>query len=95
MILTVPKLCTDIILGHNFLNQHEEVVLKLGEVQECLVVEANSYCGVSALSVDAPRLFHSLEANSKHIAFKSRKFNQEDKHFIRKEVSQFLTDKVI
>ena len=49
----VPKLCADIILGHNFLIPHEEVVLKLGGVQEHLAVKANSYGGVSASTVDA------------------------------------------
>ena len=91
----VPKLCADIVLGQNFLNQYEDVVLKLVGVHEHLVVEANSYSGVSASSVDAPRLFHSLDAHCKLIATEPRKFNQEDKHFIRKEVSKLLTDKVI
>ena len=31
-----PELCADIILGQDFLNQHEEVVLKLGGPQESL-----------------------------------------------------------
>ena len=48
-------------------------------------MEVNSYCGVSASSGDAPRLFNSLDANCKPIASKLQKFNQKDKHFIRKK----------
>ena len=58
-------------------------------------MEANLYCGVSASSVDAPQLFHSLYANCKPIASKSKKFNRENKHLIREEGSKLLTDKII
>ena len=40
----VPERCANIILRQDFLNQHEEVVLKLGRPQESLVVGVDSCC---------------------------------------------------
>ena len=91
----VPKLCADISLGQDFLNQHQEVVLKLGEPQESLVIGVDSCCSVSATTTETPRLFRNLETTSKPIATKSQRFNEEDKEFIQDEVRKLLSDNII
>ena len=81
--------------GQDFLNQHEEVVLKLGGPQENLVIGVDSCCYVSATTMETPRLFGNLETTSKLIATKFRKFNKEDKEFIQDEVRKLLSDNII
>jgi len=77
------------------MNQHQEVVLKLGGPRKGLVVDTKSHCAVAASSVDTPRFFHNLDTNCRLNATASHKFKQEDKLFIRDEVSKLLNDNII
>ena len=57
-----PRLCTDIILEQAFMKQHEEVVFKLGESKENLII-AQPHCAVAASRVHTQTLFCNLDVN--------------------------------
>lgn len=91
----VPSLCADVILGQKFLKQHKEVVFHLGGHEEKLVIEGNDRCGVTVSAVESPQIFRNLLPDCHPIATKTRKFNDEDKTFIKEEVRKLLNDNVI
>ena len=80
----VPFLCTDVILGKNFLKQHKEVVFQLGGHQEKMIVASNDRSGLTVSIVEIPRIFHNMLPVSQPIATESRKFNHEGKLFTNK-----------
>ena len=86
----MPGLCADVVLGQDFLQQHKEVVIKLGGRRDTLCVENDFFCGVSPCGADCDRLFPKFKPGCTPIATKSRKFNQEDKQFIDEEVRNLL-----
>ena len=91
----MPGFSADVVLGQDFLKEPKEVVIKLDGSRDCLVIKNKyAYCGVSVSGADR-RLFQNLDPGCKPIAVKSRKFNQEDKQFIKEEVRQLLKDEVI
>ena len=86
----LPELCADILLGHDFLEQHECVKIPFQGTLPTL-----SVCGLAAAKVDTPSLFANLKPNCKPIATKSRRFSQPDNHFIREEVQKLLKEDII
>ena len=70
-------LCTDVILGHDFLNQHRGLTMSFnGEKPDF------SLCGLTAAKVYTPALFENLIPNCHPIATKSRCFTKPDEKFI-------------
>ena len=63
----LENLCSDVILGQDFMKQHEKVVFEFGGNQPTLHISA-----VTAMKVPAPSLFEHLSDNCKPIAVKSR-----------------------
>ena len=88
-------MCADVVLGQDFLSQHQEVVIKLGGPRETLFVKNDCICGVSACKGNCDCLFRNLKPDWKPIATTSRKYNQEDKQCIDAEVIKLLKDGVI
>ena len=86
----LPELCADILLGHDFLEQHECAKIPFQGTLPTL-----SVCGLAAAKVDTPSLFANLKPNCKPIATKSRRFSQPDNHFIREEVQKLLKEDII
>ena len=88
----VPGLCSDIILGQDFMSQHDEIVFKLGGPRKGFILQ---HCSVAASRMNSPELFRNLEPGCRPITTKSRRFNESDKVFIKDEVSKLLNDGII
>ena len=91
------KLCSDVILGLDFMKLHDEVTFTMGGTQDSLVINNDRIvsAALSKASVEAPQLFSNLSSNCEPIATKSRYFKKEDKAFITEEVSKLLSDGII
>ena len=86
----LPNLCSDIILGHDFLKQHEKIEIPFeGPLQPL------SICNLAAAKIEPPTLFGKVPQDVKPITTKSRRFNISDQQFISKEIKQLLEDDVI
>ena len=86
----LSDLCTDIILGQNWQQQHESVTLCFGGAAPPV-----SICGLFTLYVEPPPLFQFLAPECKPIASKSRRYCMEDKGFIATEISELLEEGII
>ena len=96
----IDKLCADIILGQDFLKLHESVTIKMGGSQPSISIcneqERKATCSVSMAKISPPRLFQFVDCKSCiPIATKSREFKEEDKKFIKEEISKLLTEGII
>ena len=91
----LPNLCCDVILGRDFMRQHSNVSFAFGGSRKDLVISKPITCSVPSASVDSPPLFANLTPNCKPIVTKSRRFGNEDKNFIRSEISTMLEEGVI
>ena len=81
---------SDIILGHDFLKQHENVTVSFGGSKPPLNV-----CGLATFSVSPPSLFENMSPNCTPVATKSRRFSEEDRAFIQSETQKLLTEGII
>ena len=86
----LPDLCTDILLGHDFLERHKSVEIPFQGVQPSF-----SLCNLSASTLPSPALFANLDPTCRPICIKSRRHSFEDEHFIRAEIDRLLKDNVI
>ena len=86
----LPKLCSDVILGHDFLSVHEKLEIKFNGHKGPL-----SICGVAAANVEEQSLFSNLKEDCRPIAAKSRRFNHLDKQFIESQITSLLQDNII
>lgn len=86
----LPDLCTDILLGHDFLSLHASVEISFSGSKPPL-----SLCNLTALSITPPLLFKHLSPDCKPIATKSRRFSEPDKLFIKNEVGRLLRQGII
>ena len=76
----------DIILGTDFLEQHESVTIVYGGSKPLI-----SFAALTTMNTDPPPLFVNLTADCKAITTKSRKNSKADQDFIRSEV-KLLTE---
>ena len=95
VLVVMPGLCADVVLGQDFLRRHKEVIIKLDGPRDTLLVDNDPFCGVAACNAECDRLFRNLKSDCHPVATKSRKFNQEDKQFIEDEVRKLLKEGVI
>ena len=86
----LPCLCSDIIIGHDFMRKHEEVTVKFGGNEKPL-----SICRLTTLNRTSPPLFANLKLPYKPIATKSRQHSFTDRQFITGEVNKLLDEKII
>ena len=86
----LDDLCAPVLLGHDFLRQHESVSLEFGGKLPSL-----SVCGLIAASIDPPPLFSDLSPDCKPIQTKSRRHSEADQKFIEKEVARLLREGII
>ena len=86
----MSNLCTDVILGQNWQEQHESVTICFGGTAPFVTI-----CGLSTLHVDPPPLFQFLVPGYKPIASKSRRYCMEDKEFISTEINKLLEEGII
>ena len=87
-------LCSDIIIGHDLLSKHENVVVTFGGTQPAMVIDqitpkdSHQVCSVSKAKIDPPPLFHTLQKGCTPIICKSRPYSEDDLRFIRKEIAK-------
>ena len=77
------KLCTDIILGQDFLKQYKSVEITFGGSEPTLHV-----CALKAMNVPQPSLFQNLTPDCKPVAVKSRRYTADDSKFIETETKK-------
>ena len=67
----LPNLCSDIILGHDFLGLHCKIEIPLDGKKSPL-----SLCSVAAANIEPPTLFGDLTEGWKPVATRSRRHNK-------------------
>ncbi|GFN94502.1 retrovirus-related pol polyprotein from transposon opus [Plakobranchus ocellatus] len=83
-------LCADLILGHDFLSQHDGLQMSFKGSKPTF-----SVCGLSTAKVEPASLFNNLLPECKPIATTSRRFSLPDKQFIDAEIHKLLSEDVI
>lgn len=86
----LPNLCSDIILGHDFLGLHSKIEIPLDGKKSPL-----SLCSVATAKIEPPTLFGNLTDGWKPVATRSRRHNKPDGDFIEKEVCRLLREGII
>jgi hypothetical protein len=89
-LLILQNLCSDIILGHDFMKQHDSVNFSFGGSLNPITL-----CNVMAMKIETPRIFQHLSSDCKPIASNSRRFSKEDSLFIKQEVVNLLEEGII
>ena len=85
----LPDLCSDIILGHDFLKLHKGVELQFPGSRPPIA------CGLLAARVEPLALFAYLSPDCKPIATKSRRHSHTDQLFINEEIRNLLDSNII
>ena len=92
----LPSLCTDIILGLDFMRKHKGVKMEFGGSWDWLELNKTQVtCSLEPAVVESPRLFSNLTKDYHPIATKSRRYSHEDKAFIDSEIKRLLSDGII
>ena len=86
----LPALCTDILLGQDFLRLHKSIEIPFGGDRPTL-----SVCGLLAMNVDPPSLFSYLKDDCKPVVTKSRRYAQCDQEFINSEIERLTKEDII
>jgi transposase InsO family protein len=86
----MPNLCTDIILGLDFMSLHKSVAFDLKGIIDPLVI-----CNAAAMSVEPPSLFPKFNSDCRPISIPSRHFNFDDREFIAQETASLLKEGII
>ena len=89
-LYVLPNLCTNLILGLDFLAQHKCVTLNFTGDQPPL-----SICGFSKLKTEPKSLFSNLPPNCEPIRDSRRRYSKEDEEFISLEVQRMLKEGII
>jgi len=88
-LLIIENLCSDIILGRDFMQRHSSVTFPF-EGDGNLVVNS-----LTAMKIDPPKIFGHLEQNIRPIATPTRRYSAEEKQIIANEVKQLLENDII
>ena len=80
----LKNLCFDVILGQDFLCQHQKITFNYSRPLPKITVNNNihQFCTLNT-------------AGHKPIAVKSRHFNKEDQSFVNKEIQKLLSEGII
>lgn len=95
----MPNLCTDVIIGHDVLSQHEKLVINFGGHRSSMLIdkisESGFACSLSQIRISPQPLFHNLSSDVKPIACKSRRYGTSEQQFIESSTANLLSDGVI
>ena len=87
----LPDLCAAVILGVDFMEQHESVCVKFSGKRL-----SSSVYKLATFSILPPRLLANVAKNYIPIALKSRKYKiKQDKECIATEVNRLLSEGII
>ena len=87
----LKDLLTDVILGQEFMQQHESVNIMFGGKEPSLFVGALK----KLKTLKPPALFKHLSFDCHPIVTKSRRFSEADAYFIKNEIQRLLTEAII
>ena len=87
----VDELCTDFILGVDFMRLHSQVTFKFNGSVDPLTV----CCNLLVSKVSPLRVFQFLKPDCKPIAAPSRRYSRRDADFIRDEVQRLLEEGIV
>ena len=91
----VKNLCSDIILGQDFLKLLKSATFETGGQRDSILISPEKVCCVTAANVHPPRLFRFQKKDIHPIATPSRRYNESDASFITTEVQKLLHEGVI
>ena len=89
-VSVMKNLCTYLILGTDFQARHDKIIIDYGGTEPQL-----TFCALTTLNIDPPRLFENLSPDCKTVATKSRRHSRVDKMFIADEIESLLEKGVI
>ena len=89
-LTVLNELCTDIILGTDFQELHDSIVIKYGGSKPSL-----TSCALASLNTKPPKLFPNLPQNVQPIATKSRKYSKSDTDFIQNETQRLIAEGIV
>ena len=85
-LLVVHYLCCDLLLGQDFMRQHEAIKILFRGTGTALEIKGHpKHCAVARVGTNPPSLFPNLAANCKPITVQSRLYRKEDRTFIEIE----------
>ena len=87
----LKDLLTDVVLGHDFLDQHKSVNIHFGGTEPPLNLGALK----PLKAFQPPALFKYLSENCHLIATKSRRYSSTEKQFISQETQKLLSENII
>ena len=91
----LPNLCSDIILGQDFMSQHSTISFAFGGSKKDLVISDPISCSVPSALVDIPSLFSNIDPDCKPITTKSKRSGEGDRLFIQTEIEKMIKEGVI
>ncbi|KAJ8891855.1 hypothetical protein PR048_004409 [Dryococelus australis] len=86
----LPRLCSNIIIGHNILNKHTSFEVVFGGKKTLLTI-----CAVTTAKVPPAILFANLSSDFRPITIKYRLQNDSDSKFIEKDVEHMPKEDII
>ena len=86
----LDHLCTDVILGTDFQQLHNSIIINYGGDKPSL-----TFCAVTAIKTNPAKPFTFLTEDCKPIATKSRKYSNADRQFIDSETKRLLEAGII
>ncbi|XP_046855910.1 uncharacterized protein LOC124449011 [Xenia sp. Carnegie-2017] len=89
-LFVLANLCTNVILGQNWQEKHENIIIEYGGKSPSLTI-----CGLSTINIEPPPLFQFLSEDCRPVAAKSRRYSAEDRAFIAMEVSKLIEEGII
>uniref|UniRef100_UPI00358F2A4C uncharacterized protein n=1 Tax=Myxine glutinosa TaxID=7769 RepID=UPI00358F2A4C len=95
-LMVLQNLCSEVLLGHDFLNRHKRREMQLSGAHTLSVGAApGSVCSLAEMAIDPPPLFPSLTPNCHPVTIKSRRYSQANAQFIADETKRLLLEVVI
>lgn len=88
--LVMDNLCSDMILGRDFMRQHECLNIKFYGERKPISVSA-----LECMNITAPSPFKNLSENIRPVATPTRKHNRVDSEFISAEIDRLLEEGII
>ena len=94
-LMILPGLVTDVILGLDFQQQHEQVTFSHQGHLPPLEVQGSTILGLSTVNTEPPDLFANLTPDCHPVRTRSRRYSKEDRDFICKEVQRLEEEGII
>ena len=91
----LPNLCSDIILGQDFMSQHSPISLEFRGSKKDLVISHPISCSVPSALKDIPSLFSNIDPACKPITTKCKSCGEGDRLFIQTEIEKMIKEGVI